>query len=130
MAKCKKLNKTKKILCIGSLTKTIQIETRAITPDDSSTDFTETFTAVKTVKAMVETLSGVDIFNGTQIVGTATHRFTIKFITGVTITSQNWIILNDEYYDILRVDNVDENNRYLVLLCTKRGDDTLKANWS
>ena len=85
MPECAPIRRKKRNVCIGDMRDRVIIQTRAITvPGASSVDFTETFSADQTVWALVETKTGTQIFDGTNIVGVATHNIYIRFISGVT----------------------------------------------
>ena len=101
----------------------IQINTNAIeAPIDGSVDFSEKFQEVETVWAMIETKSGVEIFDGTNIVGVATHFFYIRFIPNITF--KNFINFKQQFFAILDVQNLDERNEFYLLRCSLRGDET------
>jgi head-tail adaptor len=105
------------------------IQTRAITvPSANSVDLTETFSGDQTVWALVETKTGTQIFDGTNIVGVATHDIYIRFIAGVTF--QKWLKFKSIYYDILDVQNLEERDEFYLLRCSLRGDDTDAINFS
>lgn len=129
MPDCVYINGKKRKLCIGALRNKIKVYDRNIQePVDGSVDFTENFTNETTKYAYIETTRGVDIFNGVELIGNASHLFYIRYDSSVT--SQSWIEYNEKYFDILQAENIDERNEWLILRCRERGDKTKLANWS
>ena len=129
MPKCVKIRRKKRQVCIGDMRDSVVIQTRAITvPGANSVDFTETFSGDQTVWAMIETKTGTQIFDGTNIVGVATHEIYIRFIAGVTF--QKWLRFKNIIYDILDVQNLEERDEFYLLRCSLRGDETDSINLS
>lgn len=116
-------------MCVGDMRDKIEIETRSIVaPVSGSVDFTESFVTTKTVWAMVETKSGVEIFDGTNIIGIASHFFYIRYIADITF--QNWVKFKSQYFDILDVQNLEERDEFYLIRCSLRGDETKSINFS
>lgn len=114
-------------VCIGSLNSRIIIYDRDITASStSSVSYTETLSGAVTVWAMVRTITGKDIFDGVNVIGTATHEFYIRYRDG--ITAAKWVEYNSKYYDILSVENLNEENGFLKLNCNIRGEKNKTAN--
>lgn len=123
---CKRINLTKKKICIGNLKHSITLLVRSITaPDDF--DYDMNFTTLANVWAGIETKQkGVEIFNDVNIsIGVATHFFYIRYRDDVT--AQNFIEYNSKKFRILEVTNIDETNDYMLLSCAERGDSTTQA---
>lgn len=133
MAKCVAIQRKKKRTCIGARNKWITIQARAIQPPcDDGVDYSEEFTKKVRVKALVETTEGVrggeTIFDDTNTETVVTHKFNIRFITGVT--SESWVLMDGIKYRILGVQNVDESNKYIIIKATKRGKESVTANFA
>ena len=133
MAVCTKIRRKSKRVCIGSLNKKIVVNLRAIQPpDQDSVDFDELFTPERTVWSMVETVSGVTIFDDTNVEHAITHNVYIRFISNMT--PEKWLKLlsvnggDDVYFNIIRVENFGELNQFYRMRCTLRGKDDLAAN--
>ena len=128
MAVCNNIPRKNTRYCVGDFRKQIEIKVRDITvPVGSSVDHGELFTDFLTVRAIVETLSGVEIFDGTNtMVGVATHQFIINFRPGVTF--ENMVVFKGKNYRILDVTNIDEEDRFLKIRATERGVNTLPVN--
>ncbi len=123
---CEKIDLKNKKICIGDLNKKIDIELMTITPL-ATADFTETFVDIATVWAGIQTIKGVEIFDGTNVLGVATHNFYIKYRAG--IERDNFIDYNSKRYRVLDIENQNENNEFLILRCEERGDKTTEVNW-
>lgn len=129
MATCITKKRKATRVCIGSLNQQIELYSRAITaPNANTTHYTETFTTVKTVWAMIETLPNVTIFDSSNVERTISHDFYIRF--RANINAQNWIKYKGNYYDIVHVENYQERNQFLLLRSNVRGDATKPANFA
>lgn len=129
MPKCVRIKRKSRKICIGDMREQIQINIRTIkAPVDGSVDFAEAFQEVETVFAMVETKTGVEIFDGTNLLGVATHFFYIRFISDIDFT--HWVRFKDQFFDILDVQNLEERNEFYLLRCSLRGDETKPINFS
>ena len=127
MAVCVNIPRKNIRYCVGDFRKEIEIKVRDITvPVGSSVDHGELFTDFLTVRAIVETLGGVEIFDGTNTIGVATHQFIIDFRPGVTF--ENMVVFKGKNYRILDVTNIDEEDRFLKIRATERGIESLPVN--
>jgi len=115
-------------VCFGDLNRKIKIKSRTITaPDESDEfDYEQTFGTPVTKWAAVQTSSGKDIFDGTNMIGTATHFFFLKFVSG--LTSESMVEWRNENYRVLRIENLDENDEYMKLYCALRGVTANEVN--
>lgn len=122
MTVCKKIRRTSERVCIGAMNHLITINARDITPPEGgSVDFGEDFTGVRNVWAMVETVNNTTFFDETNTEQIVSHNFYIRYLNGVSITSENWIKWRDINYDIIGVENLNEENRFLLLRANVRG---------
>lgn len=128
MPKCVKIQKPLRKVCSGDMRDKITIQVRAIKPPVDGVDFSEVFNQDKTLWSMLETKSGVEIFDGTNLKGVATHYFYIRYICN--FTAEKWLKFKEEYYDILDVQNLDGRNEFLLLRCALRGTTTNPANYA
>lgn len=130
MAICKKLQRTKTQVCTGNLNKLIEIYQRDITAPANSLsinpDYTEEFTLLWNVWAMLQTPKGKVIFDEVGTETRITDVFYTRFLPN--ITAQNWIEFEDQRYDIVRVTNLEENNLYIKMETIIRGDVTKAAS--
>lgn len=114
---------------IGDRRDRIKIHVRAITaPVFDSADFRETYDVGIDTWAKVESIdsAGRDDFDDVSMVAGATHRFDIRYRPNVT--SENIIGYQDEYYEVLRVDDPENRHISLILHARVKGDDTVEAN--
>ncbi len=126
MPKCVKIRRKHRQVCIGDLRDEVTLQDRALTPSNTSVDANEVFTENAIVFAMVETSQGETSFGGTDTEQDVTHKFTIRFLDG--ITAETWVNFNGDRFDILDTQDYEERHEYLVLRCTNRGIDTNRAN--
>ena len=129
MAKCTKILRKKRQVCIGQLNEQIILQARAIQPPSgSSVDYGEDFSGDNTVWALVETVRGETVFDSTNTEQDITHRFYIRHISG--ITGETWIEYNSAKLDIVDVENLDERSGFLLLRANNRGDKAVEVNLS
>ena len=130
MAQCIKLQRKKTQLCIGSMDRKIDIYTRSLTapsnPTGSLVDYGETFTLVARVWAMIDTPKGQTIFDEIGTEKIISDIFSIRYRDG--ITSENWIVYNNNRYDIVTVENYEQNKLALRLSCIIRGSADKEAS--
>lgn len=125
MARCTRIRIDHRKLCIGDLRERITLETRIIT-EPGTVDFGEGFSDVAVIPAAVKTLIGVEIFDESNEVVTASHDFFIRFRTDVT--AEKWVKWRNDRYDILLVEEFEGRQEWLRLRCTLRGTDTRQVN--
>lgn len=89
-------------------------------------DLDESFDNPDVVKALIKTVRGTTIFDGSNVEKEVTHEIRIEFIA--TVTAETWIEFNGRNIDILDVVNCCENDEILILRCNERGIDTLSVN--
>lgn len=122
---CKKIGRKSNSICVGDLKSKIKIIDRKIEP--SSFSHTEDFSEFKTAFARVDTVSGGTFFNGVNTVDAPTHIFYIRF--GYEVEVGYMLELKNNYYSISKIENLNEEDRFLKISCTKNGDKAKKANW-
>lgn len=129
MTICVKLQSQQIQICTGDLNRKITVNVRSLTsPTGTGVDFNENMTVLKTVWAMIKTVGGAQVFDGTNITKTVTHNFYIRYMANVTF--ENWILYNNQYYDLLGVQNINEQNQYMLLQANLRGTSTLPVNYA
>jgi len=127
MAVCKVKQRTHKRVCIGSLNHKIEIYVRSIkAPAKGSVDFSDEFTLKKIVWAMIESVSGETMFNASNIETVVTHQFYIRYIPGVDIVDV--IVYGGLRYKIVNVENLNNENYFLLIKTSDRGDSDLAVN--
>jgi len=127
MAVCEVKQRTHKRVCIGSLNHKIEIYVRSIeAPVEGGVDFSDNFTLKKTVWAMVETVSGETMFNASNIETVVTHQFYIRYIPDVDIVDV--IVYGGLRYKIVNVENLNNENYFILIKASDRGDSDLPVN--
>lgn len=127
MAKCSKIKRPKRQVCVGDLDTMITLQDRDITPPPfGDPDFDENFTDTGDVWAMVKTVSGKTWFDGVSTDINITHEIYIYY--DPTVGAETWVLLNGRRLDILDVDNLDERDEFLKLTCIDKGPATKEAN--
>jgi len=123
--------KTKRVpvieICAGDLRHTIQVQTKSLdSPDGTNVDFDVSLTKTINVRAMIETVPNESIFDGTNVEQSVTHKFYTRFIPGITF--QNWVKFRDQFYAIVAAENLQEENKFMLLRCNVRGDIKNQVN--
>lgn len=127
MAICSKIRRKKRQVCVGDLNTEIILQDRAITePLFGDPDFDENFTDTATVWAAVNTVDGKTFFDGVSTDTNITHEIFIRY--DATVTAETWIELGGQRIDILRVQNLEERNQFMKLICSDRGATSAEAS--
>ena len=115
-------------VCENRFTTQISIQDSEIDPvTGGRVDANKTFTEVQQVMAMVETIDGYESFDDVgQLAGVASHLVTFPYISG--IHSQQWVKIGSIFYDILKVENLNEANKFTCLWCSETGPDSNSNN--
>ena len=110
-------------VCVGDLNARIKLEERAITEPTfgAAAEFTEKFSSARDKWALIKTVAGRTIFNGTTGRDVAiTHEVYIRF--DETVSTETWVTLaDDRRLDIVLLENLDEDRAFLRLICTDKG---------
>jgi len=127
MAACDTKKRKDLRICSGDMDKLITVFIRSILPPDGdSVDFNEEFIEQRNIKAMVETTRGEAIFDGSNVLGDVTHKFTVRWQPNITF--ENFITFNNKRYKIVDVENQNERNQFYVIRANDRGDSSLEVN--
>ena len=117
-------------MCIGDLTKKIQLAHRVadgMTPGDwdgSAITFTPFATVWCAISTTAGVFAGVARFNNTSIDPHTTHLFYIRHRADWrTIEAGNvFVLMGDRRFRVLRVDNQDEDDIIDIIQATERGE--------
>jgi len=112
-------------VCIGALKYPIRIIDSEIEP--TARGFTINLDDYISTYAAIETTTGVQGFDGVNVVSVTTHVFYIRY--GVTVEPRYNIYYNNKYYIVLSVENMNEQRLFLKLTTTERGMTEKKASW-
>ena len=104
--------------------KAITIEDRNVKINNGAAS--EVFSNPINVTAIVRTVSGVSVFDDTNTETVVTHKIRIGFNSA--ITSEKWIELGSKRIRIIAVENCEEKDEVMILMCTERGLDSKVVN--
>lgn len=108
------------VLLSGELRHTITITVPNVTGTDGlGENVYGSPTVVGTVPAKIEPLSGRKLELARQIVPTATHEITIRYLAGV-VPDQGQVTFGSRTFNIGAVRDVMETQFAMVLTCTER----------
>ena len=79
---------------------------------------------VVTTWANIEAMSGRDQFAASEFVSTSTHRITIRYPRGLTITNAMYVWFKGRTFQITAVLNPDERNKMLYLMAVEVNNST------
>jgi len=134
LANCKFHKPTRKKLCRGDLNKKIRIQTRDLDESDyDSSQPVEQFATVFTRRSTLETVTGIlsggKKFSGVSIDERTTHIFYVLYSSALeVIESSNYFILfREKRFRVVSVTNINEDNQFLAIQVTDRGEDSLEA---
>lgn len=128
MARSFSKTNTRTKVCPSALDNVMTLQNRAIVAplDFGQGESTEEFNDIAVVDCKVVTRTGVTVFDSTNVEQIVTHQFFCRFISGVT--AETWIIFEGIRYNILYVDDMDEQHEWLRLDCSVRGSSGLQVN--
>lgn len=113
-------------LCLGDLNKKIFLKTQAISLATADESFGSDIDPWVPVWASVETTRGDQIFDGTNLINSVTHKFSIRYRQG--LTQEHLVQFEGIIYRIVDVEDFEEKHDWMVLSCVKRGDKDVEVN--
>ena len=115
-------------VCENRFTTQISIQNRQIDAvSQGKVDYNLSFQEAQNIMAMVETIDGYEQFDEVgQLAGTASHLITFPYVSG--INSQQWVKIGNVFYDIIKVENLNEANKFTCLWCSETGPDSNTNN--
>lgn len=112
---------------LGDLKHRITIYARNIkAPIDASQNYGLSFQQMITVWASIKTLKGDTIFDNVNLDKAISHIMVVRYLP--FLTQEHWITYNQKYYDIVRLQDINEQLRFQVLYCNLRGDVSKGVN--
>ncbi len=127
MSECKNIRKKHRKICAGDLVDFGTISSRDIkAPTSGDVDFSEEF-IVKEQDAfmLIETKRGESLFDEVGVEQDVTHHVYVRYMVGLTF--QDWIDVEDQRYDIIDVEDLDNRHEFQLCRCTNRGLNTKEA---
>jgi hypothetical protein len=112
---------------LGDMKHRIQIYDRTIVaPIDDTGNYSLDFTKKITVWASIKSVIGIVIFDSVNMDKTVSHLMTIRYLP--FITQEHWVLYDSRYYDIIKIENLNEQNRFQILHCNLRGITSKASN--
>jgi SPP1 family predicted phage head-tail adaptor len=122
---CKQVNIKRTKYCSSDLTKKIKIQERKQSNRAGEYNTNFTYTTLFSPWAGIIDIKGFTTQDGVQINDGASKKFIVRYNSA--ITSELYLELNDNLYEILLVNNVEENNEWMELRTKLLGDKDLKG---
>jgi SPP1 family predicted phage head-tail adaptor len=123
----KRVEPKRKKVPIGKMKHKIQIFNKDISsPFGNSIDFGQDLTPVASPYVMIRTITPKEIFDGVNLVGTATHEFHTRY--NANITSEMWIMYDNKFYDIISIQDDDGYKEFMILNVNERGSSSIVVN--
>ena len=119
----------------GKLRHAIQIINLSTQVDQFGGPVTADATVFATVRASIEALSGRELYQAQQVVAEVTHLVTIRWMAGVKAKMDVWFaegigsptVITTRQFQIMHVDNPDEQHHVLLLYCIERDDSAYQG---
>lgn len=67
--------------------------------------------------AEIEPLSSRELYYSQQVHPTATHKVTLRFDPGVTLTHNDYVVFNNRRFNIVAKRNLEERDATVELMC-------------
>lgn len=126
MAKCRKIRKTTRKLCVGDLDQLISLIKRTLKAPKTGVDFTHESTKIEEVWCFIKTLRGQEQFANVEQGPLPTHAFHVLY--DERITKEYDIEFENKRYDILDVEDLDENHEFMILRARIKGKKSIGVN--
>jgi len=131
--KCGSTKQPVKAQAIGDMRNLIELYERNINRlNDDGVDYDEDFTLIDAVWAKLVTVKPKTMFDGSNIDADKTHEFYIRYLSSLNRDAYNdvYILFDDQYFRILKVDSLDERKRFMRIDAAIRGDSTEQVNFT
>lgn len=113
--------------CLGDMIHRIDIYDREIkSPIDDTGNYGLDFKKKITIWCSIETINGLTLFDSVNIERIVSHKMMIRYLS--FLTQEYWIWYKSNYYDIIKIEDLNEEKRYQILYCNIRGVDSKLAN--
>jgi SPP1 family predicted phage head-tail adaptor len=110
---------------VGDLNQRITLQDRDIVPPIfGDADFDEDFSADNERWASIQTVHGKTFFDGVnQRDVNLTHEIFIRY--DATVTAETWILYDGRRFDIVAVEDLDEQHTFMRLQCIDKGSSAV-----
>jgi SPP1 family predicted phage head-tail adaptor len=126
---CRSIKPNVNKVCIGDLSKKIAIQYSSSVPSNSpNSNSTTSFKDIKKVWAMIKTRRTGEFIKNTNIRDTITTEFYIRYDSSIDFQQKLWVEYNDKRYVVINYENIDEQDRFIVLSAVERGKKSINAN--
>lgn len=127
--KCATIKKVKNKICASDFDKRIKIQISQKTSNNAPNSInTTTYTTILTTWAMIKTKPLNDFINGVNISSGVNINFHIRYTNSIDFRQQLFVEYNNNLYTIQSFENKDEQNQFIVLTASQRGDKNINAN--
>lgn len=126
MATCEKIRAKRRKICVGDLTRRVQIYRRSLQPVTQSSDgqVSQGYELVAEPYAMIESRNAITTFDGITISDIEAYRIYVRFDSRIKYSDDLYVRLNGENIQIRAVENLDARNEFVALVCVNQGDET------
>jgi len=97
---------------VGMLSNRIKVQVLTQSTD-SQGGYTDAWADLYTLWASIKQLSQREAFYGQQMESPATHRFMVRYVSG--ITTKHRVLFGSRTFNITRVNNLEEKNVWLEI---------------
>ena len=84
---------------------------------DAGGGATKSYTTLATLWASIKPVSGSEKYRQGQVQETATHQITVRFRSDIGTNYR--IVYESRNFNIKHIRNIDERDRYLLLICNE-----------
>ncbi len=112
-------------MAVGRMRQKVQLQSKTTSNDGGGSAAITTWTTFATVFASIEPQSGAERLFGDQLQEPITHKITVRYRRDLTFKNRivysftNQEVTNTRYFNIRRVINVDNRDKFLELLCVE-----------
>tara|TARA_R100000781_G_scaffold101170_1_gene64648 strand:- start:563 stop:892 length:330 start_codon:yes stop_codon:yes gene_type:complete len=101
---------------LGRLRHRVQLQ-RSTNTTDTGGGMTKSYSILKDLFAFVRPVNGKELFRHGKVEETVTHEITIRY--RADIGTNDKIVYDSREFNIRHIRNIDERNRYMLLVCTE-----------
>ena len=103
-------------MSIGMLRHQVSLQ-KPTNTTDAGGGAAKSYTTLATLWANIKPVSGSEKYRQGQVQETATHQVTIRFRSDIGTNYR--IVYDDRNFNIKHIRNVDERDRYILLICNE-----------
>lgn len=127
--KCATIQKKKNKICASDFDKKIKIQiSQKVSNNAPNSLNTTSFTTILNPWALIKTKPINEFINGVNISSGVNINFYIRYTSSIDFRQQLFVEYNNNLYAIQSVENIDEENKIIVLTASQKGDKNINAN--